>query len=224
MRIYINKADQVYDTLRSEFVRGEWSFGQTFSTHELAARFGVSVRPVREAVDRLQAAGFVDVIPHVGCRVVLPDETRVRNHLELSAILQGPATEMAADRATEADLDRLEQIHQRLVPVVEARDFTAYQTEHRKFHTVIFEIARNPALASLAEDAADLWEFYFHPYRHHWQMDLMQERLADHGRILQALRRREGDVARKEMEAHLDPDGAMKLMERFSEHADASAI
>ncbi len=74
LRPYGNKTDRVYDALRSEFVRGEWPFGQTFSTYELAERFDVSRRPIMDALQRLEAAGFVEIIPQVGCRVVLPEE------------------------------------------------------------------------------------------------------------------------------------------------------
>jgi DNA-binding GntR family transcriptional regulator len=214
---YGNKADRIYDTLRSEFVHGAWPFGQVFSTYELAERFGVSRRPVLDAVHRLQSDGFVEVVPQVGCRVVLGDEDRVRDHLELSAILQGPATRMATARATQADLARLEEIHARLVPIVHAREFEEWQRVHHEFHGAILEIAGNRALAELAEDAIDLWEFFFHPYRQHVRLAVLEERVADHMDILEAMRRRDGEAAQRLMEAHLDPERVLGLVRRFGE-------
>src|SRR4051794_13943816 len=84
-----NMADRIYDALRREFVDGHWEFGQAFSTYELAARFEVSRRPVLDALQRLEGEGFVEIIPQVGCRVVSVDDVRVREHLELCAILYG---------------------------------------------------------------------------------------------------------------------------------------
>jgi DNA-binding GntR family transcriptional regulator len=217
MRTYGNKADRVYDVLRDELVHGKWPFGQPFSTYELAERFEVSRRPVLDAVQRLQSDGFVEIIPQVGCRVVLPDEERVREHLELSAILQGPATRRAAMRATEADIERLEEIHSRLIPAVEKRDFEAYQPIHREFHTAILEIAHNHVLKSLAENATDLWEFYFNPYRQHVRLAVLEERLDDHARILAAMKEHDGPAAQRLMEEHLDPERVLKAIERFAE-------
>ena len=217
MRTYGNKADRVYDALRGELLAGEWSFGQPFSTYELAQRFGVSRRPIMDAVQRLEADGFVEIIPQVGCRVVAPDAARVRDPLELSAILQGPATHKAALRASDANVERLGEIHARLVPTVEARDFGAWRTVHREFHSAILETAGNGALADLAEDAMDLWEFYFHPFRQH-VVDLaaLEERLADDTRILEAIRAHDGELAQHEMEAHLDPDRLLEVLRRFT--------
>jgi len=125
LRAYGSKAERIYDALRLEFVHGAWPFGQTFTTYELAERFGVSRRPVMDAVQRLQSDGFVEVIPQVGCRVVVPDERRLHDHLELSMILEPPAARMAAERATPADVDRLERIHERATPIVESGDALA---------------------------------------------------------------------------------------------------
>jgi len=110
LRAYGSKAERIYDALRLEFVHGAWPFGQTFTTYELAERFGVSRRPVMDAVQRLQSDGFVEVIPQVGCRVVVPDERRLHDHLELSMILEPPAARMAAERATVAEEEYLESL------------------------------------------------------------------------------------------------------------------
>jgi DNA-binding GntR family transcriptional regulator len=217
-----NKADRVYETLRMEFVRGGWNFGQAFSTYELAERFHVSQRPVMDAVRRLESDGFVEIIPQVGCRVVLPDEVRVRDQLELSAILQGPAARRAAQRATDVDIERLESIYGRLIPIVAARDIEGWQSVHHELHTAILEIAGNTALASLAEHAADLWEFYFHPTRRHIGLAVLEERLADDADILDAIRSHDGNAAQARMEAHLDPKRVMDLIGRFGDAVDGA--
>jgi GntR family transcriptional regulator, rspAB operon transcriptional repressor len=219
-----NKAERVYEALRSEFVHGEWTFGQSFSTYELAERFRVSRRPVMDALQRLQTDGFVEIIPQVGCRVVLPEESRVRDHLELSAILFGPAARKAAERADEAAVSRLRDIYAALVPVVARRDFEGYQTLQHEFRRAILDIAGNLALASLAEDATDLWEFYFHPYRRQVNLDVLDERLSDHRDILEAIEARDGAVAQSRMEAHLNPERVLELIRRFAGHDVGTAV
>ena len=215
-----SKADRVYETLRNEFVQGEWPFGQTFSASELAERFGVSRRPVMDAVQRLEANGFVDILPQVGCRVVLPEEERIRDNLELQAAIETPAARMAAERATKADIELLEAIHAEAAAIVETRDADAYPAVNREFHAVILEIAGNRAFASIAAKAGDLRAFYFHPHRYHEVVDVLPERQADHGRILAAIRAHDPDAAAAEMAAHLDPEHGLSIIRRAAERRE----
>ena len=212
LRAYGSKAERIYDALRLEFVHGAWPFGQTFTTYELAERFGVSRRPVMDAVQRLQSDGFVEVIPQVGCRVVVPDERRLHDHLELSMILEPPAARMAAERATPADVDRLERIHERATPIVESGDGASYPPLNREFHRAILEMAGNQRLAAIAASAWDLREFFFHPYLHPGVTAVMPERHDDHARILAAIRAGDADAAESSMQAHLDPEFALEIV------------
>jgi DNA-binding GntR family transcriptional regulator len=221
LRAYGSKAERIYDALRLEFVRGAWPFGKTFTTYELAERFGVSRRPVMDAVQRLQADGFVEVMPQVGCRVVVPDERQLREHLELSMVLEAPAARMAAERATPADVHRLEQIHERTTPIVEAGDGAAYPPLNREFHTAILEMAGNRRLAEIAASAWDLREFFFHPYLHPGVVAVMPERHQDHARILAAIRAADPDAAEAAMHAHLDPTSALEIV-RAANHPAAA--
>ena len=207
-----NKAERVYQTLRDEFARGEWPFGTRFSTYELAERLDVSRRPVMDAVQRLQADGFVEVIPQVGCRVVVPDERLLREQFELSAALEGFAAELAASRATDSDVEHLERVHARAEPVVAAGDGAAYPPLNREFHAAILEIAGNDRLAALAINAWDLREFFFYRYRAN-NPGLFAQRHADHEAILGAVRDRDPKAARASMEAHLDPEVGLSLVQ-----------
>jgi DNA-binding GntR family transcriptional regulator len=215
-----SKADRVYETLRTEFVQGEWPFGQTFSGAELAERFGVSRRPVMDAVQRLEADGFVDIIPQVGCRVVLPEEARIRDNLELQAAIETPAARMAAERATPADVELLEAIHAETAAIVEARDADAYPALNREFHALILEIAGNRAFASIAAKAGDLRAFYFHPHRYHEVVDVLPDRQADHERILAAIRAHDPSAAETAMAAHLDPEHGLSIIRRAAERRE----
>jgi DNA-binding GntR family transcriptional regulator len=210
-----NMADRIYDALRGEFVDGQWEFGQPFSTYELAARFEVSRRPVLDALQRLEAEGFVEIIPQVGCRVVSVDDDGVREHLELCAILYGPAAQRAAVRAGEDDVALLAAIHEQTTAAARQRAFEEFQLFHRRFLAEILRIAGNRTLAELAGQASDFWAFYFHPYRRHVRLELLEERAAEHSATLDAIRRHDGREAQRAMEYHLDPDRVLALVERF---------
>jgi DNA-binding GntR family transcriptional regulator len=210
-----NKTATVYNVLRTEFLDGAWQFGQTFSTYELAARLGVSRRPIIDAMHRLQSDGFVEITPQVGCQVVMPEEARMRDNLELSAALEPPAARLAALRATPAGIEHLTEIHARATEAIERLDADAYPTLNREFHMAILRMSENEAVASMAAAAWDLRQFYFNPYRTLAAPSELPKRHDDHGRLLEAIREGDGDRAQAVMTRHLDPGYGLGLIRRY---------
>ncbi|MEX2238595.1 MAG: GntR family transcriptional regulator [Dehalococcoidia bacterium] len=64
-----SKAEAVWETLRAEILSGRVAEGTHLRQDELAAHWGVSSTPVREAFRRLEAEGLVELLPHRGVRV-----------------------------------------------------------------------------------------------------------------------------------------------------------
>ena len=58
------RGEWVVERLRAAIVVGELPPGSRLRTAELAARFGVSPTPLREALQRLAAEGLVELLPH----------------------------------------------------------------------------------------------------------------------------------------------------------------
>jgi len=207
-----NKADRVYEALREEFLRGDWPFGKTFSTYELAERFDVSRRPVMDAVLRLEAEGFMEIIPQVGCRIVVPDERRVREQFELAQALEGAAARHAARVREDADVRRLREIHAVAAKIVKARDAEAYRDVNRDFHVALLEISRSGAIAQVALGNWQLREFYIQHYRTAGADPELKRRHGEHAAIIAAIAAGDGEAARAHMEAHLAPERAAALM------------
>ena len=74
------KADLVFETLKARLIAGWRDYGETLNTVEIAEEFGVSRRPVMDAMGRLEVAGFIEIIAQVGCRVIVPERRAVREH------------------------------------------------------------------------------------------------------------------------------------------------
>src|SRR5690349_1021261 len=66
-------AEQVADALRQEIITGQLAAGTRLRQNDIAQRFGVSSTPVREAFGLLQSEGLVQIDPHRGVTVFLPD-------------------------------------------------------------------------------------------------------------------------------------------------------
>src|SRR4029078_7542959 len=104
----LSRADDLARELQAEIVTGRIPPGARLRQEDLAARFGVSRTPIREALRQLQAIGLVEQLGHRGAlvRSFSPDEAR--NIFLVRAELEGRAAERAAGRLTtydNADLD-----------------------------------------------------------------------------------------------------------------------
>lgn len=100
-------ADRAYRQVRRDIVTAVIPGGQRLGENDLAERYGISRTPIREALRRLQSEGLVEVLPHRGARVVDWSEIDVAAVYDLRAMVEGYAARLAASRISEAEIDRL---------------------------------------------------------------------------------------------------------------------
>ena len=126
--------------------------GAWLKTEELAARYGVSANPVREALWRLQGEGFVVANPNQGARVRAVDDDFVRNIFEIREAIEPIIVRRFCQRATPGDLDRLRAAAAAFADVAAdtASDFEALEAANRDFHAIILEGEFNmPAIEAM---------------------------------------------------------------------------
>jgi DNA-binding GntR family transcriptional regulator len=182
-----SKADLVADLLREDIKRGELPPGAVLRQRDLAMRFGVSPTPVREALSRLEAEGFVTSELHRGATVVRKEESRVHENYVLRATLESLAVELATPRLGPEDLDKLSAInreigrYKRVTPkVIEL---------NRSFHMGIYQASELPLLMMLLQQ---LWAALGGGPR----VDRsIEESVGQHEGILRALRERDAERA-----------------------------
>ncbi|MFE6610953.1 GntR family transcriptional regulator [Amycolatopsis sp. NPDC057786] len=195
-----NKTDQIYLALLSQLLEGHYQFGEILSTYELAAEFGVSRRPVMDAVMRLASAGFISVIPQVGCQVAIPNERKVRDHFAVAGILEGASARLAAINATDAQRAEIDDMLVRGIGPAKRNDALAFAAANRDFHSAVLAASGNQRLAELAIDTWDLNDFYLQKNR--LSTDLAKAQ-AEHTEIAEAIERRDADRAGTLMEEHI---------------------
>jgi DNA-binding GntR family transcriptional regulator len=194
------KADVVYETLRAQLLTGVREYGETLSTAELATEFGVSRRPVMDAMMRLELAGFIEIIRQVGCRVVVPDLVTVREHFHTAAVLEGAAARLAAEHPSSPPLEAaLEESR----AAASADDIPGFGAANKRLHSAIHAAAGNRRLADLARSAWDLSDFFLlgRP------VEGLAASHADHEEIVAAILRGDRDAAREAMERHMNRFG-----------------
>lgn len=185
---------RVYQRLRRELMRSRFRPGEKLKLRDLAAELGVSSTPIRDALARLVSEGALEQFDHRSVRVPVLSDERFREIAELRAELEGKAATRAADRATQADTDRLEAIHARMTAArLEGRG-PEMMAENERFHMALCAIANMPVLTRMVES---LWlqcgplngglmqvRFLHHPDAH------------PHHDIIRGLRQGDGALAR----------------------------
>lgn len=163
MQPYRSKTDLVADEIRLRIRSGEIQPGAVLRQRELAEQFGVSPTPVREALSRLEAQGFVTSEPHRGATVVRREAERVRENYVIRATLEALAAEMAAGRISAETIDALRETNRRLLATGTAAASGGSkgatgppglsELNHR-FHMLIYDAAGSPLLRSMIDQ---LW-------------------------------------------------------------------
>ena len=203
----------VYDALIDLIVGGELPPGQHMVETDLARQLGVSRQPIREALHRMEAEGWVDLRPSQGAFVHVPTDSEVDELLDVRALLEAETARLAAARgSTPAQLARLREICRDGEAAAEAGDFGAAVTANNAFHAEVAAVGGNAVLAELADIVGRRVQWYYRmvaPERGHGSW-------AEHAEMIEAIESGDADraqaLARKHTErtrqAYHHPKGA----------------
>jgi DNA-binding GntR family transcriptional regulator len=190
-----SKAEAVADRLRSEINAGTLPPGTMLRQRDIAERYGVSPTPVREALSRLEAEGFVRGALHRGASVVQHEKARLLENYRIRATLEGLATEIAAPKLKVSELDHLEKLNADLSRSKRANP-TAIEF-NRAFHMTIYQATDSPMLVAMLRN---LWRALDGGPR----VDRpIQESVAQHAAIVAALRAGDAQGAAELVRHHI---------------------
>jgi DNA-binding GntR family transcriptional regulator len=145
----MNKAERTYATLRRRILVGTYEPGRRLVLDALAREMGVSPVPVREALRRLEAEGWVVYTRNVGAQVAPIDDERWEEEMRVLAILEGHATALAAPHMLPADLRSLSSINGLLSSAVRSADVLEASKLNRAWHSVIYARCSNAYLVQV---------------------------------------------------------------------------
>jgi DNA-binding GntR family transcriptional regulator len=158
----------VYDALIDLIVGGELPPGQHMVETDLARQLGVSRQPIREALHRMEAEGWVDLRPSQGAFVHVPTDSEVDELLDVRALLEAETARLAAagrspqaPQARQAQLARLREICAEGQAAAEADDFGGAVAANNAFHAEIAAMGGNAVLAELADIVGRRVQWYY---------------------------------------------------------------
>ena len=143
--------DRLYRTLRQQIMHGELPPGQSLTLRGLAAQFGVSMTPAREALRRLAAEGALTL--SASGRVSTPELTndRIEELAALRALIEPELASRALPRAHMALIERMQTINAANQDAALRRDAVAYVRTNLEFHRALYLRAQAPAMLAIVE-------------------------------------------------------------------------
>ncbi len=221
----VTLASSLEEKLRNAIVNGEYKPGEHLKLDGLRQRFDVSMSPLREALTRLSAEGFLTLHQNRGYRVNevsaadFQEVTLLRLNLEVLALRQSIGN---GDAAWE---DRLSAAYARLDRLNEARFSSAtlqdWENAHRAFHMALFSACNMPNLMRFCHTLHDLSDRYRRLFLKTYEPDSNVPQ--EHATIYKLALQRDVDGACALLSHHLSRTGERldKVLQRWHENGGA---
>lgn len=139
-------AERIRQAVEADILGGHLAPGAAIDERALAAAFGVSRTPVREALLWLAAHDLVEFRPRAAIRVRRPDTAELVALLEYLAELEAVCTRLAAQRMTLAQRDALGAAQRAAAACAAAHDRAGYEQANQTFHTLLYTASGNPVV------------------------------------------------------------------------------
>jgi DNA-binding GntR family transcriptional regulator len=110
----LSLSEKAYLTIRDQILKGELPLGAAISRRKLAARLGMSMLPVAEALQRLESDGVVESRPRIGTRVCSPTAQDIRERYEVREALESQAARLFAERASPRERQELQEMAEQM--------------------------------------------------------------------------------------------------------------
>ena len=147
---------KVFLKLKKAIIRGDYKPGEKLIEEKIAKKMNISRTPVREALQKLAALGFVKVYPNQGIFVNQISLEDLKEVVQIRAILEGFATRIAANLIADEDIKNLEKIIEEMKIYKDKDKFIEYCNSDIAFHHLILNIAKNKRLKDILNNLRDL--------------------------------------------------------------------
>jgi DNA-binding GntR family transcriptional regulator len=183
-------AEKAYAAIKHDILSCTLAPGEVINEKSVAARLGTSKTPIRHAISKLAADGFVEVFPRQGTMVRHISIKDIKNVYLVRELTEPGTSALAANRATPEDIEHLESLDRRLM---DTGNESIDLEQHAAFHVAVAEITRVPQLVTIVASLHDQLRWF------------LAAQAADHGpkppkrnhrRLLDAIRAGDAELAR----------------------------
>ncbi|WP_298833148.1 GntR family transcriptional regulator [uncultured Piscinibacter sp.] len=192
--------EQVAEQLRTRILAHQLAPGSWIDEQALAAEYGISRTPLREALKVLATEGLVTMKLRRGAYVTEVSERDLAEVFHLLALLESDAARVAAQKATEAEMAELRVIHDELEAALNDRD--RFFAANERFHMRLLEIADNRWRVQMVADLRKVMKL--NRRQSLLKQGRLEASLKEHRLIMAALTARDAERVQALMRQHLN--------------------
>jgi len=216
--------EDIFDVLHEKIISGTYKPGDWLRQDDIATQLGVSMTPVREALDLLVSAGVAERVPYRGVRVREMSTKDVVEAYGLRLILEAVIAQEAARNITDEQIQALERMLDQMKTHGTLKEMSDERKLSREFHSAIAAASKNELLIKLYDIVANAfpdWLLYEALFRNPELLaDSTARTLKEHIAIVEALKKREPIRAAQKSIEHVMDSG--KWLEEYLEIPVAS--
>ena len=199
--------EEIFDILHGKIIAGDVTPGSWLRQDDIATQLGVSMTPVREALDLLVSVGLAERVPYRGVRVPQPSADEIAEAYAMRLLLEAAGARAAALKREQAQVDELKRILSRMKGLLTLKDMSKLRQFSRQFHQSVVAMGGNSSLDKIYEMVMNTfpdWMLYEYLFRH---TDLLEQSLAneyqEHMALVAAIETGNADLAEQQAIAHI---------------------
>jgi GntR family transcriptional regulator, rspAB operon transcriptional repressor len=199
--------DEVYDVMRRSILTNRFKPGQRLPIDEIAKQLGVSLTPVRHAIQQLATEGLIEIRPRSGTFVASLTTRDIAETFDIRRALECLAAESAVRNMTEEQLRRAKRLVWALSePVDTEDDRIRHEANNFDFHRLVIDASGNQRLAEMYESLkAHLQIARIHSVEAATDLpSRLEQEQAEHEAILKALEARDAAALVHALQVHID--------------------
>jgi DNA-binding GntR family transcriptional regulator len=146
-----SKAERAYVILKERIMDGTYGPGHRVVIDQLGREYDISSVPWRESLRRLEAEGWLEMVPNVGAVVKTVDTNSWQRTMRLLARLEGYATSLSAPELTTEELAEARDLNRAMGDALANFDPARFGTLNRRFHELLYSRCPDPRLTDLVD-------------------------------------------------------------------------
>ncbi|MBK9926052.1 MAG: GntR family transcriptional regulator [Anaerolineales bacterium] len=199
--------EDIFDALLEKIISGQYKPGVWLRQEDIASQLGVSMTPVREALDLLDAAGLAERVPYRGVRVPQPSQEEIAESYATRLLLEKAVNRAAALNREQAHVEALKRIVSQSKKLIRLDQMSASHKLSVDFHFTIADASKNSALMRAYKMAANSfpdWMLYQAMFEYPEALEeSVKEEYREHLAIAEAIEARNPDLAEQRAVEHI---------------------
>ena len=195
-------SQKVYRVLKTEIVKGFLEPGTKLLENKLAEEMHVSRTPIREAIQKLAAEGFIKIAPNQTLIVTEVSLEDVKEVLQIRGVLEGLAARIAAKKINKQEIEELEKIIAQMSLHVTKEDLSSYCKVDDEFHNLILHICGNKWIIQIRDNLSNfIYRFRIKSLSVPGRLKCSFE---EHRKIMESLKKHNSEEADRLSQIHME--------------------